>query len=201
MPPRNPLCKTRNGYYNRGEDCDSYTECRDYQAKEMQCPDGLHFDPKAVFPNYPCGYPMDVSCEGRGPPQPARSTSECPHQYGFFPSAQAKVEQCGAYRMCVEGHAIEMTCPVGLAFNPEISRCDWPDLVPSCNADAYLGFKCPVAPLDKDGKLLIVNYKYESNCYAFFSCEEGHARLLMCDAGFAFDPEAGRCVDADLVKC
>lgn len=35
-------------------------------AKDMQCPDGLHFDPAAPWPNYPCGYPMEVSCQGRG---------------------------------------------------------------------------------------------------------------------------------------
>ncbi|CAG9783135.1 unnamed protein product [Diatraea saccharalis] len=92
--------------------------------------------------------------------EPARSTTDCPHQYGFYPSlTKTGPADCGAYRMCIEGVSSEMTCPVGLAFNSELSRCDWPDLVPSCDADAYLGFKCPDAPLDTNGKPKIVNYK------------------------------------------
>lgn len=65
----------------------------------------------------------------------ALPTAECPHQYGFFPSPRATPEDCGLYLMCVEGKAIEMSCPPGLAFNPSNARCDWPDAVPSCNAD------------------------------------------------------------------
>lgn len=33
---------------------------------DMQCPDGLHYDPEAKWPAYPCGYPQDVQCDGRG---------------------------------------------------------------------------------------------------------------------------------------
>lgn len=67
--------------------------------------------------------------------EPAHPTAQCPHQFGFFPSPKADANHCGSYIMCVLGQAIEMQCPPGLAFNLDNGRCDWPDLVPSCNAE------------------------------------------------------------------
>ncbi|XP_063831857.1 protein obstructor-E-like [Ostrinia nubilalis] len=200
---RDPVCGTRNGFYGIEGNCDAYVECRDYRSREMQCPDGLHFDPAVAWPNYPCGYPMEVDCAGRGIAQPAQPSAECPHLYGFFPSPKATADECGYYRMCVDGVAVEMACPPGLAFNPSNARCDWPDTVSTCNAAAFLGFTCPPPPVNEIGELIEgpVNYKYEGNCFAFFSCEEGRARLLSCDAGYGFDPISGRCVDGDIIKC
>ncbi|CAH2068359.1 unnamed protein product, partial [Iphiclides podalirius] len=103
--------------------------------------------------------------------------------------------------MCVEGKAFEMECSMGLAFNPESGRCDWPDLVPSCDADAFLGFKCPPATYDEFGKAYVVNFGIAGSCHYFFSCMENVARLLVCDRGFAFDDSVGRCVDATRVQC
>ncbi|XP_026324192.1 protein obstructor-E-like [Hyposmocoma kahamanoa] len=145
---------------------------------------------------------MDAPCQGRGAPQPAQPTADCPHQYGFFQSPNADAMHCGSYRMCVEGKAIEMQCPPGLAFNSDNVRCDWPDLVPSCNAEQYLGFQCPPAPIDDDGNPMdVVNYAYKGNCYAFYSCEHGRPRFLTCDQGFAFDSVRGHCVNEKEVQC
>lgn len=36
---------------------------------QMNCPDGLHYDPKVEWPNYPCGYPMDVQCAAHNLPR------------------------------------------------------------------------------------------------------------------------------------
>ncbi|PZC71807.1 protein obstructor-E [Helicoverpa armigera] len=200
---RSSICKQRNAYYKVDTSCDSYVECTEFVANEMLCPDGLHFNPEAKWPSYPCGYPMDVPCQGRGSAQPAQPTADCPHQYGYFPSPVATADNCGQYRMCVAGKAIEMVCPTGLAFNPDTGRCDWPDLVASCKTEDFLGFSCPAAPTDADGNPLdlVFNYKYQGNCFYFFSCEKGRARLLSCDNGLAFDPASGRCVDAEFVNC
>ncbi|VVC89562.1 unnamed protein product [Leptidea sinapis] len=165
------------------------------------CPDGLHYDPSVKWPGYPCGYPADVPCKGRGAAQAAEPTKDCPHQFGFFASTAASPNDCGRYRMCVAGHAVEMSCPTGLAFNPILSRCDWPFNVPSCNVDAFLAYKCPAASIDASGNAIVTNHKYEGNCYAFYSCEAGESRLLSCDAGLAFDPTNGYCVDEDRVDC
>lgn len=86
-------------------------------------------------------------------PEPAIPTAECPHQYGFYPSPQASPSNCGQYRMCIEGRAVEMMCPPGLAFNPTSAQCDWPDQVPSCNSDSkpillyFLGYGMKGLPL------------------------------------------------------
>ncbi|CAG9110458.1 hypothetical protein JYU34_010997 [Plutella xylostella] len=203
VAPKSSICAQRNNYYKVDGKCDAYIECKDFVAHEMLCPDGLHFDPRAAWPAYPCGYAIDISCDGRGQPQPAIPSAECPHQYGFYASPQASVNDCGQYRMCVEGKAIEMMCPPGLAFNPATARCDWPEFVSSCNVEAFLGFKCPVLPPLENGEpnTAVVNYKYEGNCFAFYSCELGRPRLLTCDAGFAFNPATGVCEDADKVQC
>ncbi|VVC89567.1 unnamed protein product [Leptidea sinapis] len=131
----------------------------------------------------------------------AQPTKDCPHQFGYFPSSAAAPNDCGQYRMCVGGHALEMLCPTGLAFNPAKASCDWPNNVPSCNVDAFLAFKCPAASYDTDGNPIVTNHRYEGNCFAFYSCGAGQSRLLSCDVGLAFDPALGFCVDEEKVEC
>ncbi|OWR48593.1 Chondroitin proteoglycan-2 [Danaus plexippus plexippus] len=195
------ICKVRNAYLNVDGNCDSYIECRDYHAINKECPDGLHYNADVKWPNYPCGYPADVPCNGRSIIQMARSTHDCPHQFGFFPSPKNSPTDCGHYLMCADGKPNEMYCPTGLAFNLAVSRCDWPENVPSCKASEFLGFTCPPAMYDQDGYPVVTNHKYEQSCYAFFMCISGNARLLSCDPGFAFDPISSRCLDEDLVAC
>lgn len=50
---------------------------------------------------------------------------------------------------CVAGKASINQCPEGLAFNEETIRCDWPDLVPGCEA-ALFRFQCPGVRVDAD---------------------------------------------------
>ncbi|XP_045452760.1 protein obstructor-E-like [Melitaea cinxia] len=198
---KSPLCKLRNEYVNIEEKCDAYIECRDYRAIETSCPDGLNYNPAAVWPAYPCSYPQDVPCAGRRPNQPAKPNANCPRQYGYFKSPLANENDCGHYRLCHGGEAFEMYCPAGLAFNPENARCDWPELVSSCNAENYIGFKCPPPTYDVSGNAIVTNHKYEGSCYVFYSCIKGHARVLSCDEGFAFDVTSGRCEIEDRVNC
>ncbi|CAK1548351.1 unnamed protein product [Leptosia nina] len=201
-PPSHKSCPRRNAYIKMDGDCDTYVECKDFVPVQMSCPDGLHYDPDVEWPNYPCGYPMDVQCKGRSVPQPAKPTADCPHQYGYFPSPLAGPNDCGQYRFCLDGKPIEMECPTGLAFNPDSGRCDWPGHVKSCNVEAFLGFTCPPATYDESGDAIVTNHRYKGNCYAFYSCKAGgHPRLLSCDAGLAFDEASGRCEDSDRVKC
>lgn len=69
-------------------------------------------------------------------PEPAKPTTNCPRQNGYFKSPLAKENDCGHYRLCSGGESFEMYCPTGLAFNPDTGRCDWLELVPSCNAES-----------------------------------------------------------------
>lgn len=82
--------------------------------------------------SYPCQYPVDVSCEGRGRIQPANPTEDCPHQYGYFRLGDAA--SCGQFMNCVDGRGFTFDCPEGLGFNGETYRCDWPDQIPDCDA-------------------------------------------------------------------
>ncbi|XP_045452752.1 protein obstructor-E-like [Melitaea cinxia] len=198
---RNPVCKLRNAYLVVEGKCDSYIECRDYQPNEMDCPDGLNYNPEAKWPNYACSYPQDVPCEGRKSRQPAKPTANCPRQNGYFKSPLAKENDCGHYRLCSGGEPFEMFCPNGLAFNPDTGRCDWLELVPSCNAEKYVSFKCPPSAVDKSGNAMVTNHKYEGSCNVFYSCMNGHARVLSCDDGFAFDAVKGHCDIEERVNC
>ncbi|CAD0195591.1 unnamed protein product [Chrysodeixis includens] len=176
--------------------CDVFAdEWKESVPARRACPDGLHYNAAAVWPQYPCGFPMDVPCVGRET-LPAQSTADCPHKYGFFKSPLASADNCGQFRECVAGVPIELTCPVGLAFNPDSGRCDWPDKVPSCNSDVFFKFTCPANSKDS-----FSNHKHESNCYYFYSCILGSPRLLQCDPGLAFDPIAARCVSEERVDC
>ncbi|XP_045452743.1 protein obstructor-E-like [Melitaea cinxia] len=197
----NSVCKQRYEYIPVSGSCDSYIECRDYQRTDMSCPDGLNFNEKAMFPDYPCSYPTDVPCKAGAVSRSIISTKGCPRQYGFFPSPVAPKGDCGQYRMCIAGNYYDMLCPPGLAFNPATSTCDWPDQVPSCNAAVFLSFACPESTVDASGNPVITNHKYENDCYGFFTCQQGRARLLACDPGLAFDERVGRCVDEKNVPC
>lgn len=57
-------CPEKNGRFPTGQ-CDAYIECQDGVAEEKLCPDGLLFNEKAKYFTYPCGYPKDVTCDGR----------------------------------------------------------------------------------------------------------------------------------------
>ncbi|KOB66752.1 Cuticular protein analogous to peritrophins 3-E [Operophtera brumata] len=107
----------------------------DFRATSQLCLEGLNYNQRAQWPEYPCSYPIDAPCLNRGASRPAKPTAECPHQYGFYPSLKATPDRCGNYRMCVEGRSLEMACPVGLAFNGVTGWCDWPEKVASCNVD------------------------------------------------------------------
>ncbi|XP_050352205.1 protein obstructor-E-like [Nymphalis io] len=133
--------------------------------------------------------------------EPANPTADCAHQYGYFPSPVADPNDCGHYRICNAGRAIEMHCPTGLAFNPVTAQCDWPELVPTCDVETFVGYQCPPAAIDRNGNPVVTNHKYEGDCSAFYSCINGHARILSCDTGLAFNPVTSRCEDADRVQC
>ncbi|CAK1599608.1 unnamed protein product [Parnassius mnemosyne] len=193
-------CGDTNAYYKLEGYCDIFIECIERQEFRRSCPDGLHFNAEAPWPQYPCGYPMDVPCSEKDIQQAARSTQECPHEYGFFESPLATRVDCGHYKQCVDGVPMEMLCPSGLAFNPEIGRCDWPALVPSCDAEAFIGYSCPPGSVDEYGYDITENFGIPGKCYSFISCHRGGARLLTCDLGFKFDETVNRCVNSDLVR-
>ncbi|XP_052737182.1 mucin-2-like [Bicyclus anynana] len=189
-------CPESDGFYAVASNCDVYVECKSDIAIQHTCPDGLHFNSNASWPDYPCGYPSEVKCKAGDVVQEPRPTNECPHRNGFFPPLNG---DCGSYLVCHAGVAILNHCPPGLVFNFEKDVCDWPVNVPSCNEPSALrGFICPETPADaEDG--MIYKYRYGGSCRNFVACQEGRPRLLSCDAGLHFDEDSESCVISDLV--
>ncbi|CAH0722408.1 unnamed protein product, partial [Brenthis ino] len=194
----NYSCRSSDGYESVLNQCDAYVECKQNMAFHNICPDGLHFNPAAKWPEYPCGYPSEVKCESQAVIQKPRPIGQCPHRYGFYPIPDG---DCGQYIMCQEGSATIMSCPPGLAFSSITNSCDWPANVPGCNPNIFQGFTCPAPTLDKYGKQINNNskYRYKNSCNQYIACYKGKPRLLSCDVGTSFDARSGTCIDTDQV--
>lgn len=186
-------CPERNGTFPTST-CDGYIECKDGVGEEKLCPDGLLFNPEVR--GYPCQYPIDVDCAGRTATQPAQPTEECPHQYGYFRLGDAT--HCGQFMNCAAGRGFTFDCPEGLAFNAASYRCDWPDQVPDCDAEAY--FSCP--PPAKGFFGFGEEYRFfrsPADCQRYFVCIEGKPRAYVCGEGQAFNELTNTCDGAENV--
>lgn len=128
----------------------------------------------------------------------AQPTEDCPHQYGYYPMGDSR--SCGQFKNCVEGRAFVFDCPEGLAFNEESYRCDWPDQVPSCDAEAYLGFTCP-----GDAKALGLGeeefryFRSNVDCQHYYVCVHNRPRMYNCGEGRAFNDLINACDGAENV--
>ncbi|KAJ9586642.1 hypothetical protein L9F63_019744, partial [Diploptera punctata] len=182
-------CPEKNGRFPSPTQCDAYIECEDGVATEKVCPDGLLFNAKGRHFAYPCQYPVDVDCEGRTALQTPKSTEGCPHQFGYFRLGDSR--NCGQFTNCVDGRGYVFDCPEGLAFNQDTYRCDWPDQVESCDAEAFLGFTCPDVPPEFGDEYRF--YRHPANCQKYFICISGRPRLYSCGEGYAFNDEFGGC--------
>ncbi|XP_018570214.1 protein obstructor-E-like [Anoplophora glabripennis] len=191
VPLASTICQEKNGRYPT-RTCDGYIECVDGIPEEKLCPDGLLFNPAAGVFAFPCQYPIDVDCTGREQTQPPQSTEDCPHQFGYYSIGDQR--SCGQFKNCVDGRAFIFDCPEGLAFDGESYRCDWPDQVPTCDAEAYLGFTCP--PDARQFGLGQEEYRYfrsPNDCQRYFICIENRPRLYNCGEGKAFNDLINAC--------
>lgn len=124
-------------------------------------------------------------------------TEECPHQFGYYRIGDAA--NCGEFKNCANGRGYVLQCPLGLAFNKNTYQCDWPDLVPDCDVEAFLGFRCP-AEAQYDGLGASETRFYKSNdCQRYFLCVNGLPRLNVCGVGSAFREDLNACTAAENV--
>ncbi|KAJ2946523.1 hypothetical protein O0L34_g12577 [Tuta absoluta] len=186
----------QDGYYSVAGECDSYIQCSQRSALMFVCPDGLYFNKNARWSEYPCAIPSEVQCEPGAVIHEAQPNDQCPHQNGFFAMRDG---DCSRYIHCEYGLASIMQCPPGLAFNDDLSACDWPENVPSCNPNAFQGFTCP-APSPDDDPDWIYKFRHGKSCKLYIACQRGHPRLLSCDPGLAFDEAAETCIDDQYVS-
>ncbi|KAH8262812.1 hypothetical protein KR044_000594, partial [Drosophila immigrans] len=214
-----PECLTPNGRFAVGDQCDAYIECQDDVPVHKLCPDGNFASFLKLYSRYnkllipclgllfhqrtkatgECTYAPYATCKERTRLQPANGTDECPRQFGFYLNGDST--KCGVYRNCAHGVSSLTKCPEGLAFNEETYQCDWPDLVESCNAEAYLGFNCPepepvegAAPsVDASPEGELRYYRHPQTCKKYFVCVNGHPRLYNCGRYLAFNAETKLC--------
>jgi len=193
-------CPQPNGTYPISGSCDAYLECKNGIAEEKLCPDGLLFNERST--GYPCAYPIDVQCsQPQGRFQPPQPTEDCPHQFGYYRMGDAS--HCGQFMNCASGRGYVFDCPEGLAWNIETYKCDWPDQVPDCDAESFLGFRCP-APAPRSELLGQQEEEYQfypsnENCQVYFICIEGRPRRISCGEDLAFNPETNQCDDIENV--
>lgn len=101
---------------------------------------------------------------------------------------------------CADGRGYVLQCPLGLAFNKNTYQCDWPDLVPDCDVEAFLGFRCPPeTPYVGFGATGTKFYK-SSDCQRYFLCVNGLPRLQVCGVGSAYNEELNLCVPAENIQ-
>ncbi|KAL1131720.1 hypothetical protein AAG570_011333 [Ranatra chinensis] len=184
-------CPERNGRFPDPSQCDAYIECIDGVPTRKLCPDGLLFKPQAGHFSYPCFYPPEVDCLGRSSLQPAQPSGTCPHQFGYYPVGDAS--HCGQFMICSNGIAHIFDCPEGLAFNDQSLRCEWPDEVLSCNAEAFLGFTCPNFGTTDFGPAGYTFYRSPVTCQKYYLCINGRPRLLSCSQDEAFNEITSSC--------
>lgn len=187
-------CPEPNSRAPLGNQCDAYIECRDGQARELLCPDGLVFNEKKTKLNrYPCDYPVEVDCGSRSQLQPANPSEHCPHRFGL--NRHEETANCGQFWNCVDGRPFLYNCPEGLAFSVNTLRCEYPDEAPGCDPEAYLGFRCPTPdPVLMELFLNNPRYPHPSDCRKFYVCLNGVTpRLQHCQGGFGFNAEMNVC--------
>lgn len=101
---------------------------------------------------------------------------------------------------CANGRSFTFDCPEGLAFNQETYRCDWADQVSDCDAEAYLGFRCPPVPKVAGlGPGETRFYTAPQDCQRYFQCLEGRPRLFNCGPGNGFNDLTNGCDAAENV--
>ena len=81
---------------------------------------------------------------GREELQPAKPSSGCPRQHGYFAHPDTTV--CNKFNFCVDGVPNTITCAGGLIFDPSKGQCDYADQTsrPGCTSDELFQFQCPL---------------------------------------------------------
>merc|ERR1711892_1213859 len=142
--------------YEDPSSCNRFYKCEDGVASAEVCANGLLFDQAMALTdaihNY-CVYNWKADCGARQADNTPQSSPGCEYQYGLFPLGDG----CqSSYVKCEAGVPSEMPCeaenpnvPVvlGLAYDPAMHSCNWPDLLLDlgCDPSERLGgFQCPV---------------------------------------------------------
>merc|ERR1711963_54116 len=194
--------------YPDPQSCNRFYKCEEGQVSLETCENGLLFDESMALTdaihNY-CVYNWKADCEGRNADNTPQSSPSCEYQWGLFP----KSEGCNTeYIKCEAGVPSEMPCeaenpnlPVvlGLAYDPKMHSCNWPDLLTELGCDPTErlgGFQCPLLR-ELEGTF---NEQFSpfprfavSDPRVYIICVDGLPRLQSCGAHDLFDQETLTC--------
>ncbi|XP_055857119.1 probable chitinase 10 isoform X2 [Episyrphus balteatus] len=129
VPKYNPLCPLDENPANPTHlpdkyDCRKFYECESGFAFQMICPNGEHWSVE----HDSCKEPSLANCKYS---QKAIGTSQLNHACPLIdnpnnPTLLPHPEDCTKFYKCSFGRSYIVSCPFGLHFNTDISRCDSP---------------------------------------------------------------------------
>lgn len=224
-----PGCKPAADVPNSSNDCEDlgdglfekepcssfFLTCSGGVSRIMSCPANLVFDKRFSL----CEYPGNVEgCSS----VPSTSVSEVCLEDGFFSYGNCS----DLFYGCSNGRKIPMYCPAKLAFDESRQLCDYPDAVPSCNAegsalpaeDANSGYGPMVeeswdstveteASAQPPEQLSSFCEAREDGFYAagcsseMIACVAGHPTSMMCPAHLIYDEKKQYCEYPENVPC
>ncbi|XP_037919796.1 protein obstructor-E [Hermetia illucens] len=177
-----PTCPEQHGVqaYGHPERCDQFFLCTNGTLTVETCENGLLYDGKGAVHNH-CNYNWAVDCGKRVFDPTPISTPGCEYQFGIYPISN---ECSTTFVKCAYGEAIQTPCEPGLAYDHRIHACNWPDqLIPHCNPEAVVGFKCPTRPPPNYKSAAFwpfPRFAVQSDPHRFITCVEGWPRLISC---------------------
>ncbi|XP_017111725.1 peritrophin-1-like [Drosophila elegans] len=112
---------------------------------------------------------------------------------------------CNKYYVCLDGKAIQESCPKNLNFDIKRKVCNFPSLV-DCSFDEVLETvtKKPSNTESTPDCKLLPNGAYirdPNSCSRFYVCANGRPMARQCPRGLHFDNKSNFCNYPSLVQC
>ena len=167
--------------FEKPGDCSNFYQCGAGILYTMPCAPGTAFNPEIGV----CDWPYNV--EGCN----EAAADQC-HDDNGAPVSTLPFEKpgdCGSFYQCGAGVLYEMSCPDGLAFNPQLKVCDYPYNVPGCETCSV---KYDEECTDANGNP-ISTAPLPVDCSNYKQCQAGFLVTGSCGDGEAFNPATGRC--------
>jgi len=124
-------------YSSDPKNCNIFYQCHGGKMVKLPCPPGLQWNQRETM----CDWPHKVN----RPECPAAVASTkcnvagdsstgyvCPKPTGLF----SVNDDCKSFYMCDHCKAIKKPCPKGLAWNQQLTTCDWPANVKGCKVES-----------------------------------------------------------------
>ncbi|KAG6441555.1 hypothetical protein O3G_MSEX001893 [Manduca sexta] len=209
--------------------CNHFYICLHGRPLPINCPPGLHFNPKSRK----CDWPENVECRDRIIPEentnitgvveekreiyndPSKAAEICAQ----YDSVLVAHEKCNRFYQCAGGRPVERKCPRGLVYNYNVGQCDWISNVECGNriiAEEEEEIKEPEPEPEKDvaghedpSKAPTICAEEESDgtlvahehCNQFYICSARVPVARPCPKGLMYNAKKERCDWADSVNC